>query len=515
MRIVAFAALAWLLAGTGAQAADCASSGVPGLYDGTAKAPDVSVDVTLNLYCLDGRLTAQLFTSMGDFAVRSTTTDTGHVSISFDSGAALGTFELTPRGQALEGTAALGDEKGTIVLTRTGAALAPDAMRGRLDLTAAQWHADLAFLTKELPRRHANAFYLLPAAAFEREVAELDRRIATANGDEMFVGLQRIVKSIGDGHTGLVAPPDRRVMPLEVAKFGDDLRVVAVGPGLEKALGARIVKMGGMAVADVWSRVMTLAPQGELEQLQRINALVYLARGYALHGLDITADRNHARYTLLDDKGQTFDLDIAGLEPDQTVAMRSLSDPAALRFKDKDAPFTCTVLAPSQSVYCAWRSYQDLAKNAKAMFALIGSSGAQRAILDMRDNGGGDNTVGYAEIVKPLLARTDLNRKGHLYVLIGADTFSAAMNNAAQFQDETNAILVGETIGEKPNSYQEPRQFRLPNSHLAVRVSTLYYTFRKTGENAVRPDKEIIPSWNDVKAGRDPVLDWVLAEPLN
>jgi hypothetical protein len=100
-------------------------------------------------------------------------------------------------------------------------------------------------------------------------------------------------------------------------------------------------------------------------------------------------------------------------------------------------------------------------------------------------------------------------------VLIGADTFSAAMNNAAQFQDETNAILVGETIGEKPNSYQEPRQFRLPNSHLAVRVSTLYYTFRKTGENAVRPDKEIIPSWNDVKAGRDPVLDWVLAEPLN
>ena len=123
--------------------------------------------------------------------------------------------------------------------------------------------------------------------------------------------------------------------------------------------------------------------------------------------------------------------------------------------------------------------------------------------------------MGYAEIVKPLLARTDLNRKGHLYVLIGADTFSAAMNNAAQFQDETNAILVGETIGEKPNSYQEPRQFRLPNSHLAVRVSTLYYTFRKTGENAVRPDKEIIPSWNDVKAGRDPVLDWVLAEPLN
>jgi hypothetical protein len=26
----------------------------------------------------------------------------------------------------------------------------------------------------------------------------------------------------------------------------------------------------------------------------------------------------------------------------------------------------------------------------------------------------------------------------------------------------------------------------------------------------IRPDQEIIPSWNDFKAGRDPVLEWVL-----
>ena len=31
--------------------------------------------------------------------------------------------------------------------------------------------------------------------------------------------------------------------------------------------------------------------------------------------------------------------------------------------------------------------------------------------------------------------------------------------------------------------------------------------------SAVTPDKTIAPSWADVKAGRDPVLDWVLAQP--
>jgi hypothetical protein len=193
--------------------------------------------------------------------------------------------------------------------------------------------------------------------------------------------------------------------------------------------------------------------------------------------------------------------------------MKSGYSDAALRFQKSDRPFWCEALDERRAIYCAWHSYQQLDDNAKLMFALIDRKHPEKLVIDMRDNGGGDNTVGAARIVKPIAARPDLNAKGHLYVLIGPKTFSAAMNNAAQFQDDTNAITVGETIGEKPNSYQEPRQFRLPNSHLVVRASTLFYTFRKAGENAVRPDKEIIPSWDDVKSGRDPVLEWVLAQP--
>ena len=121
--------------------------------------------------------------------------------------------------------------------------------------------------------------------------------------------------------------------------------------------------------------------------------------------------------------------------------------------------------------------------------------------------------MGYAALVKPIETRSDLNARGHLYVLVGPLTFSAAMNNAAQFQDETRAILVGQTIGERPNSYQEPRQFRPPNSHLIVRASTLWYAFRKQGPNVVAPEKEIIPTWNEVRSGRDPVLEWVLSQP--
>ena len=88
-----------------------------------------------------------------------------------------------------------------------------------------------------------------------------------------------------------------------------------------------------------------------------------------------------------------------------------------------------------------------------------------------------------------------------------------SMTASVKFADETKATLVGQTIGERPNSYQEPRQFRLPHSHLVVRASTLFYSFRKSGENAVRPNMEIVPTWRDFTSGGDPVLDWVLAQP--
>jgi hypothetical protein len=496
-----------------ASAALAACDGPAGLYTGSATTSDgTRAEATLNLYCKDGSPTAQLFTSMGDFEVKAASATAGHVKIDFDSGASLGVLELDAKGDTLTGTVEMAGDHGTAAFTRKGEAMAEDAWKPRIDLTPAQWREDLRFLATELPKRHANAFFRISRAKFESEVADLDKRIPGLDGDEVFVGLQQIVKSIGDGHTGMGSPPpDRRVMPLEIHRFGKDFRVTAAAPAYENAIGARLLKIGGVPVAEVWRRVLTLTSQAEFMQLRESDALVYLVRGYALHGLRVTPDRNRAVYTLERD-GKTFDLEIAGLKPGDDPKLKAGYADTALRFQKPGEPFWCRGLPQAHALYCDWRAYQDLQKNAKAMFALLDQTRVQKLILDMRDNGGGDNTVGDAQIVKPLKTRADINRKGHLYVLIGAETFSAAMNNAAQLQDETNAILVGETIGEKPNSYQEPRQFRLPNSHLVVRASTLYYTFRKHGPNKVAPDKEIIPTWADVKSGRDPVLDWVLAQ---
>ncbi|MBI1211259.1 MAG: hypothetical protein GC190_07345 [Alphaproteobacteria bacterium] len=497
-----------------AQAATCGSDTLTGRFDGISQGGFGKVEVTLNLLCDKGEYVAQMFTSIGDLKVSEASATADHVRISFDTGASLATAELSFKDGKLSGEVVVAGSRSTMDLTKTGPALGRNEMQPRLDLTKDQWRADIDAFAVEVPKRHANAFFTLPRATFDGEIAALRRDVDHLNDDQIFTRLYRIANMIGDGHTGIVFPHDRRVIPIEIGKFGDDFRIISAGPGLDDILGTRIQKIGDIPIAEAWRRAMTLTPQGELAELREGRAIYYLVRGITLHGLDITPSRDHATYTVVNDEGRVWTVDLKAVSTYDDANLHPIAVAGSpLRLQDPDKPFWCKAIGEQHAVYCAWHAYQNLKAGAAEMFALVDQAHPAKLIIDMRDNGGGDNTEGDRWLVKPLKARADLNIRGKLFVLIGPLTFSAAMNNAAQFSDETNATLVGETIGERPNSYQEPRQFRLPNSHLVVRVSTLFYTFRKTGENAVRPNKEIIPTWEDVKAGRDPVLDWVFAQP--
>jgi hypothetical protein len=98
------------------------------------------------------------------------------------------------------------------------------------------------------------------------------------------------------------------------------------------------------------------------------------------------------------------------------------------------------------------------------------------------------------------------------YVITSGRTGSAAVKNAIDFRTIAKATLVGETIGERPNGYSENDEFRLPNTRMEVSYSTEYYTFLPHDDGLVKPDKEILPTWADWVAGRDPVLDWVQSQ---
>ncbi|MGA9304043.1 MAG: hypothetical protein WBW31_01440 [Candidatus Sulfotelmatobacter sp.] len=401
-----------------------------------------------------------------------------------------------------------------IALALVGGSVASQAPAAaeRSDLTKEQWHEDLQFLARELPKRHANAFHFISRERFEAEVAELDHQIDHLNSDEIYVGMDRTANSIGDGHTYIRVPADSASFPIALQRFGDDYRVTATASGNENALGARVIKIQDTLIARVHELLLSLTPSYETQVLRDSRVLDFLTKGIFLHGIGIIPERNTARYTLVDDNGKEFTIDL------QAVAAAD-SSKLNWTFAFKERPlfrqrpeenFWYTYLPDSHTVYCSFRGYEDLGMQSKGLFDLINQEHPDKLIIDMRLNGGGDYDKGLKYLVHPIRDLSSIDRKGHLFVLVGPTTFSAAMSNAAHFRYQTNAILVGQQIGEKPNSYQEAREMKLPNSHWTVRYSVKFYKFVKVGENVIRPDKEIVPSWEDYSAGHDPVLQWVL-----
>ena len=381
-----------------------------------------------------------------------------------------------------------------------------------LSLSHEQWHQDLAFLARELPKRHANAFHFISHERFEAEVAQLNSKLDRLNSDEIYVGMDRIVNLIGDGHTYIRVPSDNAKFPIDLQRFGEEYRVTATTTPYERALGARLTKIQDTPVAGAREAILALTPSDETQVLRDSRVTDFLTLGIVLHGMGIIADRNVARYSFAEDDGQEFAINIDSVVPGESSKLSWVSVPKEppLFRQRPDENFWCTYLPDFHTVYCSFRGYKDLGKHSKVLFALIKQQQPDKVVIDMRLNGGGDYKVGLKYLVHPLGKIPDINRKGHLFVLIGPNTFSAAMSNSAHFRYQTNAILVGQQIGEKPDSYQEAREMKLPNSHWTVRYSVKFYRFVATGENLIRPDQEIIPSWEDYRSARDPVLQWVL-----
>ena len=382
-------------------------------------------------------------------------------------------------------------------------------------LSSDQWRQDLQFFALELPKRHINAYHHTPKSQFEAAVSNLDKKLAGMDYDETAIGFMRLAAMIGDAHTNVNFPAGNGLtFPLRLREFDGGFRVVAVAPGLDKALGAHLLKIDETPVDDACNSLSALDARDEHPWLRRALAATELISARLLHGVGIIPADTAARYTFVADDGAEFSLAVKAQSPDQqaqTSWVTAVNQPAYAwepvhRVNDT---FTYTWLATAKAVYCNIRSMRDLSRSAKELLDFVKKKGAEKLAIDLRQNPGGDYFEGLHHLIEPIAKSSSLNRKGHLFVLIGPLTGSAAMVNAVQFHTQTNAILVGEPIGAKPTSYAERRQMELPNSHLVVIYSVNHYEFAYNSENVVRPDQEVKTTWPVYNAGRDAALDWI------
>ncbi|HEY5872046.1 MAG TPA: S41 family peptidase, partial [Gaiellaceae bacterium] len=142
---------------------------------------------------------------------------------------------------------------------------------------------------------------------------------------------------------------------------------------------------------------------------------------------------------------------------------------------------------------------------------LVRAPSTRRVIVDVRLNGGGDNTT-YGALTA-LLGSSAVDRRGKLYLLVGRATFSAAANFASEIDRDTRAVILGEPTGGGVETYADTFPVLLPTLGWYVNIAARYHE-RKKGKNdrrlAVAPDIRIDLSSAQYFAGQDPVLERAL-----
>jgi uncharacterized protein (TIGR03437 family) len=385
----------------------------------------------------------------------------------------------------------------------------------------ARWRQDLDTIATRLPALHPNLFFQTPRRVFEQAVTDLAAAIPDLNDAEVMTGLARIAALIGDGHTNLMLTQRAstfRMLPVAMRWFEDGLFVTAAGPAYSRALAARVVRIGDRSVEDAYDAVGAIISH-ENDSWVREFSPNYLANADVLQALKIAPDNRSVRFELQELSGERFELDVASLEPGQSVKLAAAPDPASgpnpLWRQHTDQYYWFTYLESSRTLYFAYNQCADQGSTPFAQFntqlwAVFDEKPVERFVIDLRNNSGGNSQI-LATFIEAGGARA-----GRFFsavkpvAIIGRRTFSSAIINAIQLR-QGGVQLYGEASGGSPNSYGEVKQLVLPNSQLIVSYSTRYFSWPGYGAGPLAPDVPVKIYSADYFARHDPFVAAVLA----
>lgn len=401
---------------------------------------------------------------------------------------------------------------------------------GQNDITTSQWQDDLRFLQKTVHEDFPFLFKKVTAKDFDAAVDELYADIPNLEPHEIKVGLSRMVSMFQYGHTqipfGNVS--NAGILPINLYHFNDGVYIEGSHKDHKDALGAKVIKIGDTPIEKALERIHPVVPV-ENEQYFKAYGIRFLLAPEVLHAQGIIPELSKTVSLTLekDDKTFTYDFPIIDrkdkprvfnftLPTDNWVTARDTSKtPNYLKHLD-DKYYYFEFLEDGKTLYVRQSSVFDHESESlkdfyKRLFEVIDNKPIDRLIYDVRLNGGGNN-YNNLNLIKRLMARPEINKKGKLFYIIGRDTFSAAQNLTNEITRYTEAIVVGEPTAENLNFYGDTRPVRLPNSGITAYLSFAWWQDLPEWENqyATLPHVAVDMSFEQYVNNQDPVLEAAL-----
>lgn len=398
---------------------------------------------------------------------------------------------------------------------------APDALAQPSRWTAAAWIADLEYLRVRIRSAHVNPFHTLDRRELQSGFDDLRAAIPGRTDFEIAFAMQRLVASLGDGHSWLTFDDKglSRHFPFDAFAFRYGLIITHAGRGHDRAAGARVTAIDDTPIEAVRAALQPyISRDNEMDVLRQMPLLV--RQPLALHAAGVTEHRDRAVFTLVSESGTEFTETFSGMSTARYKEWHeSISTPedAPLHRQRNDEPFWYQELEGEDALYFQFNAFQEKRRNAfesflDGMFEEFDDRELGGLIMDVRHNSGG-----HTRLLYPLLERirkhSRLRDPRHLYLITGRETFSSALMLSVRLKRDPGVIIAGEPGSGKPNSYGEYVPFELPHTGLRGSLSGLLH---QEGEpfdrrDAVAVDLPAPPSYEAYRDHRDPALEAVLA----
>lgn len=354
-----------------------------------------------------------------------------------------------------------------------------------------KWIEDIDYLKDELIKNHANLFAYTKEDEFNEKIEKLKEMIDELDYEEIKVEISRVVASIKDAHTSLIFPA-RRFIPFKFYYFNDGVYIINTTKNYENLLFKKVIAIENFSIEEVLKELYNII-SFENEYFFKAQSMKYLQIVEILYGLLIVDDMNKIKITL--DSGEYEVLPVSIDELNYTnsklplYARRSSEN---LWFKYLD----------NKELYIKYNSCREsgnesIGNKIDKIIEFIESNNVKKVTVDLRNNLGGDSSL-FEPFIEYISKNKDINNKENLKVIIGRETFSSALLNAYSFKNNTNAKLIGEPSGGKPNCYGEILKLTLPNSKFLVTYSTKFYKLIDDDKvDSLYPDEIILENIED------------------
>lgn len=385
-----------------------------------------------------------------------------------------------------------------------------------------RWRADLDHFRAEFPKRHVAPFHKTGRKEFEASVERLRRRVDDLPDWAVAAELQRIVASIGDGHTSLGADPMYRRLPLFFTEIGGEILIVAAAEPYLDLIGTRVLRVGRTATPDVL-RLLTpfLVHENAASLSDRFGTAFRMPELLMAAGVADSAD---PRLEVIGPNGKPATIVVKSLTAGDAQKLayvtvyKHFNVTPPLRQEQETRFYWFKYLPDAKAIYVNYRVCRDMPdlsfrEFTRQLFTVADEHPDARLIVDLRANQGGSSSV-MLPLLQALIDRPRFRAPGSVTALIGRTTFSSGYLAAVELKRRAGATLIGGPTGQRPNHYGEVRNFTLPYSELPVFYSTKILKTVDDDRESLMPDIPVALRADAFLAGRDLVLERALAQPV-